>query len=209
MDPRLAENSRSVPTVFLIDDDAAVRKALRLILTTAGHDVETYSSAQAFLEAFNVNRPGCLVSDVRMPGTDGMELLRQLVARSVAIPIIMLTAHGDVPMAVDAMKLGAVEFLEKPVEPSILRNVVSSALELDAARRRDQDERDEVNALLDTLTDREREVLDLLVEGKQTRTISTVLGTAHNTVRVHRARLMKKMRADSIADLIRMLNLGK
>jgi FixJ family two-component response regulator len=142
-----------------------------------------------------------------MPGVDGMELLHQLSSREVSLPVIMLTGHGDVPMAVEAMKLGAIEFLEKPTEPAKLRAAVLAALALDAARRSDQDECDEIKTLIALLTDREREVLDLLVEGKQARTISTVLGTAHNTVRVHRARIMKKMRADSVADLIRMVHL--
>lgn len=196
-------------TVFVVDDDAPVRKSLTLILETAGHQVEAFSTAQDFLSAFDTARPGCLLSDVRMPGMDGMALLRRLTEMKCKLPVIMLTAHGDVPMAVDAMKIGAVEFLEKPAEPSALRSAVAAAIQFDAAQRAALAEAEEIATLLRTLTDREREVHDLLIAGKPARTIATVLGTAHNTIRIHRGRLMKKMRADNVADLIRMANLLK
>jgi two-component system response regulator FixJ len=152
--------------------------------------------------------PGCLVSDVRMPGMDGMELLRVLAERDADLPVVMLTAHGDVTMAVNAMKTGAVEFLEKPCHANHLRQKVGEALARNATNQSKLDEREEIRQLLSNLTPREREVLDLLVDGKQARTVSKRLGSSHNTVRVQRTTIMKKMRADNLADLINMLHRG-
>lgn len=197
---------RAPQTVFIVDDEPAVRKAVRLMLLSAGHDVETFASATEFLAAFDPARSGCLVCDVRMPGLDGMELLRRLAKSDNHIPVVMLTAHGDVPMAVDAMKIGAVDFLEKPADPDTLRRKVAEALAWDADSRINQDERNEIAAQLSTLTEREREVLNYLVDGKSARTIAGIFGTSHNTVRVQRTSIMKKMRADNVPDLIRMLN---
>lgn len=194
------------PIVCVVDDDDSVRKAVRLILETAGHQVQSFDSATAFLDSFDPSRPGCLISDVRMPVMDGMELLRELSARNARIPILMLSAHGDIPMAVDALKIGAVDFLEKPVEADLLRQKVAAAIERDAEQRRGSEEREEIRRQLDTLTSREREVLDLLVAGKDAKVIAKVLGTSHNTVRVQRSSLMKKMHADNVADLVRMIS---
>lgn len=164
--------------------------------------------ADDFLAAVDLTRPGCLLSDVRMPGLDGMRLLRRLAELDSKLPVIMLTAHGDVPMAVQAMKVGAVEFLEKPVEPATLRLVVASALAQDEDQRSNLAEIQEIESLLSELTRREREVLELLVDGKSAKTVASIRQVAHNTVRIHRSRIMKKMRADNVADLIRMVNLS-
>lgn len=196
----------SLPTVFVVDDDAAVRKAVCLILESAGHCVETFESAARFLDTWDESRPGCLVSDVRMPGIDGMELLRRLSELQVRMPVVMLSAHGDIPMAVRALKIGAVDFLEKPVDADELRAKVAEALRSDAEWRQGQDERDEIQQLLQTLTSREHEVLELLVRGRQAKTIALAFGTSHNTVRVQRANIMRKMKADTVGDLIRMIN---
>ncbi len=146
---------------------------------------------------------------MRMPGMDGMQLLRHLSERGIRIPVVMLSAHADIPMAVDAVKTGAVDFLEKPAEPETLRRKVAKALELDQMWRMGQDERQEIEHLLSALTPREREVLNLLIDGKDAKIVAQILGSSHNTVRVQRASIMKKMRADNIADLVRMVNVVK
>lgn len=195
------------PTVFIVDDESVVRKALSLILEQAGHRIQAFASAREFLDFFDGSQPGCLISDVRMPGMDGMELLRHLAEQDRRIPVVMLSAHGDIPMAVAAVKSGAIDFLEKPADPGTLRQKVASALELDQKWRDGQDEREEIEQLLATLTPRESEVLNLLVNGKDARIVAQILGSSHNTVRVQRASIMKKMRADNIADLVRMVSL--
>lgn len=197
------------PVVFVVDDDAPVRKAVRMILEQAGHQVQLFESATAFLDQYDTYQPGCLVSDVRMPGMDGMQLLRELSERGGRIPILMLSAHGDIPMAVRAMQTGAIDFLEKPADPDLLRAKVAEALEKDAAWRLDDEEKQEIERLLTSLTAREREILDLLVDGKDAKLIAKILGTAHNTVRVQRSSIMKKLQADNIADVVRMMsNIG-
>jgi two-component system response regulator FixJ len=193
-------------TVFVVDDEPSVRKAVRLILEAASHNVETFDSAMAFLDAYDDSRPGCLVSDVRMPEMDGMALLRRLAAQGAKLPVLMLSAHGDIPMAVKALNTGAIDFLEKPFDADVLRRIVSDALIRDAEWRFGQVEREAIEQLLADLTVREREVLDLLVGGKHAKTIALALGTSHNTVRVQRASIMRKMRADTIGDLMRMMN---
>lgn len=193
-------------TVFVVDDEEPVRKAVRLIAERAGHTVEVFASARDFLDAYGPARAGCLILDVRMPGMDGMELLRHLQKEDAPIPIIMLTAHGDVPMAVDAMKTGAVEFLEKPADPAVLREKIAAALERDANWRLDEEERQEIRDCYEQLTAREREVAELLVDGKSCKIIGTILGTSESTVRVQRGSILKKMRADNVPDVIRMIN---
>lgn len=193
-------------TIFIVDDEAVLRKTLSLIVGQLGHRVQAFESADEFLAYFDGSQPGCLISDVRMPGMDGMELLQELMSRGTKIPVVMLSGHGDIPMAVAAVKIGAVDFLEKPAEAEQLREKVTKALALDTKWRMGQDEREEIVQLLSTLTPREREVLNLLVDGKEAKIIGTILGSSHNTVRVQRASIMKKMRADNIADLVRMMN---
>lgn len=195
------------PTVFVVDDDDAVRKAVQLILEMAGHHILPFSSAVSFLEQYDPEVPGCLVSDVRMPGMDGMELLRELSDRGAMIPILMLSAHGDIPMAVRALKIGAIDFLEKPADPDVLREKVAAALVKDSEWRMDAAGRIEIVQLMSTLTAREREVLDLFVDGKDAKTVAKILGTSHNTVRVQRSSIMKKMQADNVADIVRMMSI--
>ena len=196
----------SKQTVFLVDDDDSVRAAVRLILESAGHSVVSFPSAQEFLDQYDPTQAGCLVSDVRMPRMNGMELLRCLAKQGASIPVLMLSAHGDISMAVDAMKTGAVDFLEKPIEANLLREKVAHALAKDEQSRLVDEECREIKQFLLTLTAREREVLALIVEGKNAKTIAKVLGTSHNTVRVQRASIMRKMQADTDADIVRMMS---
>lgn len=200
-------NHSQSQTVFVVDDEPSVRKAVGLIVEQAGHQVMTFASAAEFLDHYDGSQPGCLVSDVRMPGMDGMALLRHLREHGKQIPVVMLSAHGDIPMAVTAVQTGALDFLEKPADPNKLRQKVAQALTLDAEWRRGQEEREEVEGMVSALTPREGEVLSLLVDGKDAKIVAQVLGTSHNTVRVQRASIMKKMRADNLADLVRMTKL--
>ena len=197
------------PTIFVVDDEPAVRKSIKLILERTGFQIELFESAVVYLEQFEPSRAGCLITDVRMPSMDGMQLLKQLESRNAALPILMLSAHGDIRMAVRAMKLGAIDFLEKPVDANVLRQKVLVAMEQDQLARTDQAELEEVRAAMQTLTPREREVLDLLIDGKSAKMIGVILGTAHNTVRVQRANIFRKMQADNVVDLIRRVGAVK
>jgi FixJ family two-component response regulator len=194
-------------TVFIVDDEAAVRKALRLMMTTAGYKVQEFASATEFLDAYDSTSIGCLVLDVRMPGMDGLALLRHLTKERVALPVIMLSAHGDIPMAVGAVKTGAVDFLEKPAQPSLLREKVAAALELAQQWHYDQTERQEILEGYAKLTARERQVAELLADGKSTETIAKILGTSQNTVRVQRNNIRNKMQAATAAELVKMINI--
>lgn len=198
--------NQSSQTVFIVDDEPVVRKAVGLIVEQTGHTSREFASATEFLEFYDGSQSGCLISDVRMPGMDGMQLLQRLQTLGRKIPVVMLSAHGDIQMAVASVKLGAIDFLEKPVDPATLRQKVMSALAVDRQWQMDKDEYDEIVQQLATLTPREREVLDLLVAGKEAKIVAQLLGSSHNTVRVQRASIMKKMRADNIADLIRILS---
>lgn len=194
------------PVVFVVDDDAPVRKAVTMILEQARHQVRSFESATSFLQHYDPYQPGCLVCDVRMPGMDGMQLLHELTKQNAKLPILMLSAHGDIPMAVRAMQTGAIDFLEKPADPGLLRSKVAEALEKDAQWRIDDEEKQEIELLLSSLTARERQILELLVDGKDAKTIAKILGNSHNTVRVQRSSIMKKMQADNIADVMRMMS---
>jgi len=191
--------------VHVIDDDSAVRESLAFLLSTADIAVKTYDSAMSFLDALpGVANDGCIVTDVRMPDISGIELLQRLQEKSVQIPVIVITGHGDVPLAVEAMKLGAVDFLEKPFDEEMLLSSVKSAFE----RRKVSDEMEgkvaEIRARLDSLSPRERQVLDGLVAGHPNKTIAFDLGISPRTVEVYRANLMTKMEAASLSDLVRM-----
>lgn len=192
-------------TVYLIDDDASVRRSLGRIIRTAGHEAEPFESAEAFLEAHTVVRaPSCLLLDIQMPGVDGLTLQRTLRDRHQELPIIFLTGHGDIPSSVRAMKDGAVDFLPKPVEMSDLLGAIEVALQRSHAA---EDERLKNRALCErfaSLTPREREVMRLVVEGRLNKQIASALGTVEKTIKVHRGRVMEKMGADSVADLVRM-----
>jgi len=195
----------SAHTVFIVDDEAAVRKALRLMMKTAGYQVEEFASATEFLDAYDATKIGCLILDVRMPGMDGLALLRQLTEQRVLLPVIMLSAHGDIPMAVDAVKRGAVDFLEKPAQPSVLREKVARALNTAERWQREQMERQEILDKFSKLTRREREVAKLLADGKSNRSIAKALGMSENTLRVHRHNIRDKMQAAHATDLQKMI----
>lgn len=193
------------PTVFIVDDDVAVRDALRLLMSSADLAVETFSGASEFLAAVPVDRAGCLVLDVRMPEVDGLELQQQLAARGSRLPIIMLTGHGDVPMAVQALRAGAVDFIQKPFESGRLLASIEEAISLDARTRRQQIDQAEIESRLARLTPREHEVLDRIVDGLPTKSIAATLGSSFNTVQNQRASILRKMHAESVADLVRMV----
>jgi two-component system, LuxR family, response regulator FixJ len=190
--------------VHLIDDDDGVRQAVAFLLTTSGFAVRVYESAPAFLGALPTVQPGCIVTDVRMPEMDGLELQRQLKLRGVGLPVIVITGHGDVPLAVEAMKAGAVDFIEKPFNDEKLLSAIRVAIDRHARDSHRDDEIVTIRSKLDALSPREREVLDGLVAGLPNKTIAYDLKISARTVEVHRANLMARMGAGSLADLVRM-----
>ncbi len=192
------------PHVFVIDDDDAVRGSLKLLFKSVNLPVTVYASAQEFLPEYSVNQPGCLVVDVRMPGMSGLELQQQLNVRGAMIPVIFITGHGDISMAVDAMQHGAFDFLPKPFRDQDLLDRVQRALDKDAHNRRSIGATEELRQRLDSLTPREREVLALVTSGKPNKVVAADLGVSQRTVEIHRARVMEKMQADSLAQLVRM-----
>ena len=193
------------PTIFVVDDDSAVRDALKLLLRSVGQAVETYGAGQEFLETYSEDRPGCLVLDIRMPGMSGLELQQKLNEKHSILPIIFITGHGDVPMAVEAMQAGAVDFIQKPFRDQDLIDRINQALEKDLSNRAALGERNDIRRRLETLTPREREVLDLVVHGKANKVIAGDLKLSQRTVEIHRARVMEKMQASSLAHLVRMV----
>jgi two-component system, LuxR family, response regulator FixJ len=192
-------------TVFVVDDDDAVRTSLRLLLKSVGLPVETFPSAQEFLDAFDAERAGCLVLDIRMPGMSGLELQQRLNEIHAIIPIVFITGHGDVPMAVEAMQHGAVDFIQKPFRDQDLIDRINQALEKDRDNRAGLKERDAIRRRMQQLTPREREVLDLVTQGKANKVIAGDLNVSQRTVEIHRARVMEKMGASSLAHLVRMV----
>ncbi len=192
------------PVVFVVDDDAAVLESLALLLRSVGLSPQTCGSAAEFLETFDPDAPGCLVLDVRMPGMSGLELQARLQARGSKLPIIFITAHGDVPMAVKAVKAGALDFLQKPFRDQELIEKIQRALEVNARLRTEAADRDEILARLSSLTPREREVMEGVVAGKANKVIAHELGLSQRTVEIHRARVMAKMQASSLAELVQI-----
>ena len=190
--------------VFVVDDDPSVRSSLKFLLSTVGLRVESFDSAEAFLQKKLPDVPTCLVLDVRLPGLSGLDFQRKLAARNVCIPIIFITGHGDIPMSVRAMKAGAVEFLTKPFRDQDLLDAINIGLERDRARREQEKLLAELRQRFETLTPREQEVISMVVSGRANKEIAGKLGTAESTVKVHRSRAMEKMRAQSVADLVRM-----
>jgi FixJ family two-component response regulator len=193
-----------IPTVHVVDDDDAVRSSLRLLLKSVGLPTIAYESARDFLAGYDADQPGCLVLDVRMPGMSGPELQEDLNRRGAMIPVIFVTGHGDIPMAVEAMQHGAFDFLQKPFRDQDLLDRIQRALTRDAELRKSLGETSRIKAHLDSLTPREREVLDLMTQGKQNKAIGQDLGVSPRTVEIHRARVMEKMGAQSVAELVRM-----
>ena len=192
-------------TIFIVDDDTAVRDSLKMLLRSVGQAVETFGSGQEFIDAYSEDRPGCLVLDIRMPGMSGLELQQKLNERHSIMPIIFITGHGDVPMAVEAMQAGAVDFIQKPFRDQDLIDRINQALEKDQNNRASLGERNDIRKRLETLTPREREVLDLVVHGKANKVIAGDLRLSQRTVEIHRARVMEKMQASSLAHLVRMV----
>jgi RNA polymerase sigma factor (sigma-70 family) len=191
-------------TVYIVDDDRAIRHAMELLMRSVGLDFEIFHSADEFLEGHSVERAGCLVLDIRMPGLGGLELQEKLNEQGNGLPIIFITGHGDVPMAVGAMQKGAVDFIQKPFRDQELLERIAEALKADEQRRSARAEKAEVSSRIEKLTNRERQVLDLVVTGKPNKVIAYELGVSQRTVEIHRARVMEKMQARSLADLVRM-----
>jgi FixJ family two-component response regulator len=196
--------SQAEPTVFIVDDDPAVLKSLSRLLRASQVNVVTFGSPQEFLERYDPHTPGCLVLDVAMPGLNGLELQEALRVKGSAIPIIFLTGHGDIPMSVQAIKGGALDFLTKPVHDKDLLKAVEAALEKDRIERQRRAELDDIQERLATLTPREREVLIHVVSGQLNKQIAYDLGTVEKTIKVHRARVMEKMKVGSVAELVRL-----
>jgi FixJ family two-component response regulator len=190
--------------VFVVDDDVSVRDALANLFRSVGLNVKTFATAQEFLSSPRRDVSGCLVLDVRLPGPSGLDLQRQLVEANDQIPIIFITGHGDIPMSVRAMKAGAVEFLTKPFRDQDLLDAVREAIDRDRAVRTRRDQVAELRNRYESLSSREREVHDLVVRGLLNKQIAATLGTSEATVKLHRGRVMQKMQAESLADLIRM-----
>ena len=195
----------TMPTVFIVDDDPSVLKALARLLRSAGLNAITFTSPQEFLDHHDQNAPDCLVLDVAMPHINGLELQQALVAQGSELPVIFLTGHGDIPMSVRAIKQGAVDFLTKPVHDSDLIEAIHDAIEKDRIARQTREKLNEHQQRLAMLTPREREVLSHVVSGKKNRQIADDLGTVEKTIKVHRAHLMKKLKVKSLADLVKLV----
>jgi len=195
----------ATPTVFVVDDDEGVRNSLRFLLKSVGLTTRAFGSASEFLEVYKHNQPGCLVLDVRMPGMSGIELQQQLNLRGAAIPVIFITGHGDIPMAVEAMQHGAFDFLQKPFRDQDLIDRIQRALERDARNRAALAQHVRIRERLESLTPREREVLMLMTRGKPNKVMAAELGVSQRTVEIHRARVMEKSGANSLAHLVRMV----
>lgn len=192
-------------TIFVVDDDEAVRGSLAALLTAEGYEAEAFASAREFLESYSPAGHCCLIADIRMPDMDGLELQEELNRRQIALPIIMVTGHGDVPLAVRAMKAGAVDFLEKPYDESVLLASLARCAQAVDLTSQKAAAAHEVESRLQALTERERQVLELLAAGKPNKVIAYELTISPRTVEIHRSRVMEKMRAGSLAELVRMV----
>ena len=192
-------------TVYVVEDDEAVRDSLELLLKSDGKPVKTYESAGSFLADYSDQMAGCIVLDIRMPGMDGMELQKKLNDKHSILPIIFVTGHGDVPMAVDAMKEGAVDFIQKPYREEALLEKIEAALEQDREQRKSLDERQEIVRRIKSLTPREREIMDRMIAGQANKVIAIELEISQRTVEIHRSRVMHKMGTHSLAHLVRMV----
>ncbi|MBF0268335.1 MAG: response regulator transcription factor [Alphaproteobacteria bacterium] len=192
--------------VFLVDDDAAVRDSLALLLGVAGFKVQAYGSAHDFLDAYVPGQGGCLVTDIRMPGMDGLELQAELMRRNIDLPVIFITGHGDVAKAVQALKTGACDFIEKPFEEEVLTSSIRQAFDKEANRLAPRLRREAagISTRRALLTPREAQVMDLVVDGHSNKSIAQKLGISARTVEIHRARVMDKMKARNLSDLVRM-----
>lgn len=200
--------SETHPTVFVVDDDDAVRDSLMDLVDSVGLKTEGFPNAQVFLNAYDATRSGCLVLDIRMPGMSGLELQDKLRDLNSSLPIIFITGHGDIPMAVRAIQHGAVDFIQKPFRDQELLDRINDALQKGTQTQAVKDEQREFANHLLTLTRREREVMEMIVNGKANKVIAIDLGLSQRTVELHRARVMEKMKARTLADLVRMATRG-
>jgi FixJ family two-component response regulator len=199
------EKPISSPPVFVVDDDASIRRALTRLIKSAGYQVNTFASARDFLESgWHSESPGCLVLDVRMPGLSGLDLQRELQNANLTLPIVFMTGHGDIPMSVTAMKAGAVDFLPKPVKDTDLLRAIKQALARAVHDRAERNELEDIQSRVEKLTPRERQVMGLVAKGMLNKQIAFELGTVEKTIKVHRARVMQKMQVQSLADLVRL-----
>ncbi len=192
-------------TVFIVDDDDDVRDSLVELLESMGLQTLTYANAQGFLDEFNTGKPGCVLADVRMPGMSGIELQQKLNGLGASAPLIIMTGHGEVAMAVQAMKNGAFEFLQKPFRDQELLDCITKALEQDALKRKNLSDKHAIQQRVDSLTAREREVVDLVLDGKANKVIARELGISDRTVEIHRSHAMEKLGAKSVAELVKFM----
>ena len=190
--------------VFVVDDDPSVRQALSRLIRSVDLDVKSFASAREFLDFSRPQCPGCLVLDIRLPGLSGLDLQKELAAAGKSLPIVFITGHGTILMSVQAMKAGAVDFLEKPFDDQVFLDAIHRAIERDRATGRERNEKMEIMKRVEKLTPREREVLALVVQGRLNKQIGAELGTTEKTVKVHRAHVMQKMKAGSLANLVRL-----
>ncbi len=194
--------------VFIVDDDAAMRKSLRWLIESVGLEVEAYESATEFLEHYQPDAVGCLLLDVRMPGMSGLDLQEHLRTQRISIPVLMVTGHADVPMAVRALKAGAFDFIEKPFNDQVLLERVQRAIEHAQRARSEHAKRAEIDKRIESLTPRERQVMEMVVNGMANKQVAAELGLSEKTIEVHRKHVMDKMEAGNVADLIRMVLSG-
>lgn len=199
-----SKDSKRKPTIYIVDDDDGMRRALTVLMTTVGYNAVAFARPAEFLAKYDQNHPGCLILDVRMPEMSGLEVQQQLNRSGSMLPVILVTGHGDIPMAVQAMKDGALDFLQKPFRDQDLLNRINAALKQDAENRKTVERHADLRRRADSLTPREREVMALVVDGHANKVIAIDLGLSERTVEIHRANVMKKMGARSVAHLVKM-----